>query len=445
MCGISGFYPKKGKKVNLNKLYALGIGNEERGTDSCGISVGNFLKKGTYKDKVARDFIYTLQIEETLSKIDLVDQPCIFHTRRATGGLHNEENAHPFIFNYTNDKEYYFVGCHNGIIRSTTELKNKFCPNYDQSLFKIDTHYILLSLFATIKQDRNREVLKSYEGKAALLFYNSDGLFKAWKGANNNVEERSLFYMESAEGWYFSSIPSLLAAIGTNLNKYPIEEIRNNELITFKDGMIYDNEIIERKIVETVVTPAYSYSFNRGNHGTVSTHSSGYTHNQNASVKKPYQTKTSLNIKYNNELYTYTSAGRPLRGNFYLTKHDDHSEFSKASKGVDSIPIYANNGILFYKKSAYKEILSIIKSNPSSAPSSIYALLKPILDRYLVDIGSFFLKDRRLLFFKNELSNTFTYTFDGESSYTSYVKPILHDKKLLISTISGKVLLKETT
>lgn len=51
MCGLAGFYPKKGKKVNINKLYLLGIINEDRGTDSCGLSIADTRFTGTNLEK----------------------------------------------------------------------------------------------------------------------------------------------------------------------------------------------------------------------------------------------------------------------------------------------------------------------------------------------------------------------------------------------------------
>ena len=72
MCGIVGFYPKKDKSVDLNKLIILALGNEERGKDNAGIAIGN-----VYYDKSdggidAKNFLVTRL--EKIKEIDLTNQ-----------------------------------------------------------------------------------------------------------------------------------------------------------------------------------------------------------------------------------------------------------------------------------------------------------------------------------------------------------------------------------
>lgn len=246
-CGLVGFYPKKNKKVNLQNLLLLGIMNETRGEDSCGIAIGTERLIGTKTESVARNFIANNM--EELHNMNSINKPCIFHTRRSTIGAHTEDNAHPFVYeHYDNENEKdVFVIAHNGIIKNTIELKTKFLSNLENSvkLLQIDTHYIALSLAFNVNDPiGERNVLESYDGNAALIYYN-DSKFKVWKGGANNIEERPMFFIEANEGWYFCSIDTSLKIVFNN--KYTITSLMNNELLTFSNNKLEKSEIIDRK------------------------------------------------------------------------------------------------------------------------------------------------------------------------------------------------------
>jgi len=243
-CGLAGFYPKKGKKVNIDKLFLLGVMNEERGTDSTGLSIGGTRFTGVKDDKKCRDFI--IKIRDEVKNIDLTDQPCILHTRKSTIGFHNEDNCHPFIVTNTNDPNYYFSLAHNGVINNTKEIKDKFLtniPNVEKHL-NIDSHYMLLSLFNSFNgKCDEKEVLEFYKGNAALLYYDSNGTFKVWKGGSNNIEERPMYYIETNEGWYFCSIQNSLKLV---FNRNITIELSNNELLTFYNNKLQSSVILKR-------------------------------------------------------------------------------------------------------------------------------------------------------------------------------------------------------
>jgi predicted glutamine amidotransferase len=262
MCGIVGFYPKKNKKANLHKLLLLGIMNETRGEDSCGIAMGDKRMIGIKNQSIARNFI-----AENLDELNVnnkKNQPIIFHTRKSTIGAHTEDNAHPFIYEKYNSKDPndYFAIAHNGIIRNTIELKKNYLKELSNSddLLKIDTHYIALSLaFSFAGHHSEEEVLTNYEGNAALIYYNKN-TFKVWKGAAGNTEERPMNYIETPEGWYFCSIDTSLKIVFNNL--YEVKSVENNQLLTFHNHELQSSVIIERKLPTPVVV-----------HSTVKTYS----------------------------------------------------------------------------------------------------------------------------------------------------------------------------
>lgn len=252
MCGLAGFYPKKGKKVNLKNLLLLGILNETRGTDSCGISIGNQRFTGVKELSTARDFINATKDE--LNEVTLLNKPCIFHTRKSTVGAHNEDNAHPFIYEGLSENTKYFAAAHNGVIRNMQELKRLYIKNEVEDCEKylhIDSHYLIMSLGLNIENnEKHKEILEKYEGNAALLYYNDD-TYNVWKGGCNNTEERPMYYIETPEGWYFCSIDSSLNIIFDF--KYKIVKVDNNQLLTFEKGLLKSKKIISRSLITTLV------------------------------------------------------------------------------------------------------------------------------------------------------------------------------------------------
>lgn len=265
MCGLAGFIPKNSRKPNIKKLIALGILNEDRGTDSCGIAVGDNVLKGTYAESKFRDFI-----SGNFSKINLdVSKPVFIHTRKSTNGAHNSGNAHPFLWHYKDRPESNFVFMHNGVVHNDKELKYKFIPDGNDSLLTIDSHYLGLSLFFCKSFNEELEVLKSYRGKAAVAYYNrKDESVTIFKGGADNIEERPLYYVEAAEGYYFCSIDMSLEL----LFHKEVKALKNNQLLKFVKGKIVEDIIVPRTV------PVYTIAKTETSKSTVAT-----THNNNSS------------------------------------------------------------------------------------------------------------------------------------------------------------------
>jgi hypothetical protein len=104
MCGIFGAI---GTRINPGIIRALAIVNRERGTDSLGFfnNTGKIIKR-------AGDPIGCLGDEDFA---DYIERSCCKgwflagHTRAATRGIVNTENAHPYRYGR-------YVGCHNGVV-----------------------------------------------------------------------------------------------------------------------------------------------------------------------------------------------------------------------------------------------------------------------------------------------------------------------------------------
>jgi len=355
-CGLAGFYPKKNKRVDIQKLFMLGIMNEERGTDSTGLTIGSVKFAGINTLKKCRDFIS--ENMEDILKENTRNKPCILHTRKSTVGANNIANCHPFLYSNKSDGNYKFVIAHNGVISNTAKIKEKFLSHIEdveKSLF-IDTHYIGLSLAQSFKGTCNEnEVLKFYEGHAALLYYDTNGTFKAWKGASNNLEERPLYYIETKDGWYFCSIESSLKIVFEN--KYDIHSLNNNELLTFYDGKFEDSQIIERKhnlYPATHNSKANNYHYDRNYYYEEETWDD-YDYNTKYFRKEAVRKKENTN-------YSPSTFNSPLlhpvvnlSSLLYTDRHDIKNpitgEYKVASNPISANKIYS----LFSNKSTYSD------------------------------------------------------------------------------------------
>lgn len=249
-CGILAWAGKDPKKFNKYKFDILGIFNDSRGGDSCGVSTDGEIYYGVaVGQKHYKDFLIKKNYL-TPKKIPTV----IGHTRKSSVGVINVENAHPFGFgvNETYDS-YEFIGCHNGTLHNHEELAKEFGINmneYDSKNAwkrrKIDSEVLLECIY----KSKNFKVLSDYNGGAAIVFYNTQepNILYAFHGAspdcvNGKVEEeRPLFYyIESKNSLYISSIEdSLLAIGGTSETVFPFD---HNVVYKITDGDIKSAEL----------------------------------------------------------------------------------------------------------------------------------------------------------------------------------------------------------
>jgi predicted glutamine amidotransferase len=244
-CGLFGAAADDVSKININKIKILGIFNDARGGHSCGLAIDGDTIKGTYKNKLFKDFISSHFIDAPL------EFPVVLgHTRMATGGTHSEENAHPFSFGVHNGYDS-FQGTHNGTLYNHLDLaKNydiktsaEYVSTYNTRITrqKIDSEVLLEIIY-----NNGFKVLEEYEGAAALAMYNTKkpktiymyhGASKKFKVDTELSEERPLFYYQEAPGvFYYSSIRESLEAI--NDTARDIEEFEFNIVYEIKNGNV---------------------------------------------------------------------------------------------------------------------------------------------------------------------------------------------------------------
>lgn len=191
MCGIVGSIgTNKSTNIVLEGLNRL----EYRGYDSCGISLLD------EKIEIIKSVNRVSDLTEHVTKQTNI---AIGHTRWATHGGVNLENAHPHL---SHDEKMTLV--HNGVIENFVELKETYCADITFTS-QTDSEVILevINYFYKKTNDMNQAIIKFMEvtrGSYGLVIYHSDMpdcLFA--------VKNKSPLLLGKCEGFYtFSSDPS---------------------------------------------------------------------------------------------------------------------------------------------------------------------------------------------------------------------------------------------
>jgi len=233
MCGIFGcsIKPNANKQSALAKFKILGIYNMTRGRDASGVYINGAIKK------TVRDF--DDYIEDNLLTDQLVNTVVMGHNRQGSTGYSKTVNqAHPHMINDG------LVITHNGTIEDTEDLCKKY--NLDKKDYDVDT-----KILGTLLYTEGPAILNEYKGMAALAYVYVDepetlylyrGESKRYK-AGQPIEERPLFFMETEEGIFYSSIEDSLKAIREKEDEKP-EVLVGNYVFPIKNGEFdFDNAV----------------------------------------------------------------------------------------------------------------------------------------------------------------------------------------------------------
>ena len=164
MCGIVGYLGEK----NASEILCNGLKKlEYRGYDSAGIALSSGSDIRVLKtSKRIETLTKTVSSEKIQSKIG------IGHTRWATHGEANKQNAHPHL---SEDRKFAVV--HNGIIENYLSLKEELLKDGFKFAGETDTEVIPMLLQKYYKNDIKealKKTLKRLEGSYALAILCAD-------------------------------------------------------------------------------------------------------------------------------------------------------------------------------------------------------------------------------------------------------------------------------
>lgn len=275
-CGLFAFFGSDPDTYfDWKDFKVLGVFNDERGRDACGITTNNYQKKYWHNGVVKfKDAV----INKTFTEEFVVKDHILGHTRRVSSGGNNIEKAQPVIFTkgdgppmsraYSNNtykkwlkqqpsKGIVFSGIHNGTIHNIDQLAEEYKIKQKE---KNDTQILLEILYKG-----HYDVLSKYIGAASLVFYDyyEEKLF-IWRGEspdykNYNIvkEERPLYYYPIAkENFYLSSVEESLRFIGAD-EKHVIK-VPANTLFIYHKGIPVDTIEFDRSKAYQSETTVYS-------------------------------------------------------------------------------------------------------------------------------------------------------------------------------------------
>ena len=327
MCGIFAWAGKSINTFDKAKFDILGIYNDSRGGDSCGVTTDGEIYYGIGTSKHYYDFLVNSDY------LKPVQVPVVFgHTRKSSVGQINANNAHPFGFGNYN-QGFEFAGVHNGTLLNHKEIAVEFeiedtvykeseqfgTKIYDRT--KIDSEIFLEALYKT----KSYKVLSQYNGGAAIIFQDlkHPNIVYAYHGASKLVntdvdekvfEERPLFYYrQNKNNVYISSLDEPLQAIGGELN-VSIHEFDHNTVYVIKDGdidramkiKIARKDCYQKKGIDYL----YNTAFPSANYG-----------NYSAKNHKPKSTKAKLHYDISDVENIYNEPIKHyFKSNIYMQK-----------------------------------------------------------------------------------------------------------------------------
>lgn len=252
MCGLYGIINTKPEVFDRATFSVLGIGNDRRGGDSCGVFIDGEVEYGIGKISLFENFLWSSDLIEKTTKC----QVALGHDRKASVGAITVEKAHPILIKDETGK-IVFAFVHNGTLYNYEELAKKYIPEIDYKGCS-DSQILALIIY-----HKGFDVLSEYNGGAAFVAvdyrlgkpvtYLFKGASKYNAYAKEATEERPLYFVYNSNRLVFSSIASYLFALfGDN-----VFEATNNRLYQYIGGKLFTYKDIDRS--NAIQTKQYVY------------------------------------------------------------------------------------------------------------------------------------------------------------------------------------------
>lgn len=429
MCGIAGIINQVPREFDYTTFCTLGIANDARGGDSCGIFIDGFYDYGVEKNKYFSDYFqessYLYNLKE--SKIALV------HCRKASVGAVSKETAQPVVIE--EEGVVKFVVLHNGTIYNYKELASKYIPNID--ITNMTDSQIMARIFYYSGYDALNEyiggsvfVIVDYreETPKTLLF---KGFSKKSEYSQIIEEERPLYYTidSDKQELVFSSVGIYLVSLRKEGVVYSMEgnsllEFNGTDLVCIKK---YDREKCYQSKPSSIYPAVSSYKSSRTwGYNNWDYNNWGYNNCEEYSdfavddgiVGDAYVKCDAVNN-------TYSLDGKLLNGEIHMSKWG----FIRKSV-LKSLSVWFFDGVALQDASCYKFLISFRKS--TGLPDFEFSKKYQTLIRYLSIDGLYtidgawykaFSPTKSALYtgdFQQLTSSIMYHIISGFKKYTSY-------------------------
>jgi len=339
MCGLAGFNGPVGDKA---KLKVLGVMNETRGVDSCGIAYKDYIEKGVEDTAKFRDLIVRTNLPPIKNGTVLI------HTRHATIGVKSLDNAHPFLIPTPNGDTMVFA--HNGTLTNWRELIVKYGHKVQD--FSVDSQAL-----GFLIAHHGIKILSEYEGAAACCYYfrSAPETLYLFSGGHREssttvklVQERPLHYITIGKGLYFSSEANPLFAISNN--DETVYTLTLNQVYTITNGEIKRRQEIDRNHIVEADKWEDPYFFKR----TFPKHIEDKKQdiiNSNEDKNKQFAI---IKVDYSFGRLVTQETKEALNGIFY--NHVQYNWITNKKIAADKyIPLYIYKGIVLQNEEIYKK------------------------------------------------------------------------------------------
>lgn len=378
MCGIYGIINKDPETLDYATFCCLGLANDLRGGDSCGIFFDGKTEYGIKETARFEDFFWESELLNNAGKVQIA----IGHDRKASVGGISLAKAHPIIIN-DQDGNPKFVLVHNGTIHNYLDLAKEFIPEIDCKDFS-DSQVLALILY-----HKGFDVLSKYmggtafccvhyqEGKPIVFLYK--GASKLSRSSKEETEERPLYLAYSPETGelVFSSILSFLFVQRDNTSL-----MKKNVVYKYEDGVLEEYKIIDRSnCVQTkakeekpksepkVVRPEKVAKANVIYKGSDSEEEDEYI----------YLAKDHVNNLYN-------FGGKPLHGKYIISTFGRIIEDCFGRKlPAGMYPIYFYQGIPLVSSEIFGYLEHLCKKSIFNTPEEFAAWYQNLIRYYSLD------------------------------------------------------------
>lgn len=284
MCGIFGWHGNNPRTYNPYKIAILGLLNDSRGGDGCGLSVNGQIQKSAGKIEKFSEFLSEEVYNFLLSN---KENTVLGHARKTSVGLSNLQNTHPFGHGEYKDGHEVIL-THNGTIHNYTDLAQKYEIDIEGG-----TDSYMLSKFLHEDFDKFLKILSEYNGAAAIAAYDRvknvfivfKGESKKWESAQTTEEERPLHlaYVNKSNFYYSSEEKHLIAA---GFPKEKIINLKTNTVFVFQNGnLISKYEVDRSKVIQNKVYKSSVAIVPKNNYGQSSI---GFTNNKGVYSQEDY-------------------------------------------------------------------------------------------------------------------------------------------------------------